>query len=151
MRPGRGRRCARASGSRCALVARALPSYEFVLYNLYKKCTNWYKHHIKNVRIGTNIKLCTNSYYTICITIVWIRLYEFVQKLVKKRFASGLGFQPGTNMACNRCSAHTTATLPPPLVAILCIYLTIRPPSEKVDCTNSFVLHIVIPYGRASK
>jgi hypothetical protein len=28
---------------------------------------------------------------------------------------------------------------PPPLVAIICIYRTIRTPSEKLDCTNSFV------------
>jgi len=43
--------------------------YEFVLYNSYKNCMNWYKNHI-----------VTNSHYTICITIVWNIVYEFVQK-----------------------------------------------------------------------
>jgi hypothetical protein len=81
-----------------------------------------------------------------CITIVWIRLYEFVQKLVKKRFASGLGFQPGTKIACNRRNATPSTTPPPPLVPILFIYRTIRLPSKKWDCTNSSVWHIVIPF-----
>jgi hypothetical protein len=59
VRPGWGRRCARAlPPSRLALHARG-SLYEFVLYNLYK-----------NVRIGTKTTLCMNSYYTICITIV---------------------------------------------------------------------------------
>ena len=50
-----------AARSRLGLRPRGL-LYEFVLYNLYKKCTNWYKNHIKNVRIGTNVITCTNSY-----------------------------------------------------------------------------------------
>jgi len=106
--------------------------YELILYNLYKKCKN-----------------CSNLYYTICIKnvrIIWIRVYEFVQKLAKKRFASGLGFQPGIKMACNRRSATPSTTPPLPWVPILFIYRTIRRPSEKRDCTNSFVLHIVIPF-----
>jgi hypothetical protein len=36
-------------------------------------------------------------------------LYEFVQKLAKKRFAFGLGFQPGTKMACNHRSVTATS------------------------------------------
>jgi hypothetical protein len=73
-------------------------------------------------------------------------LYEFVQIFAKKRFASGLGFQPGTKIACNRRSATPSTTPPPPLVPILFIYRTIRLPSEKWDCTNSSVWHIVIPF-----
>jgi hypothetical protein len=67
-----------ALAARCALAARW---YEFVLYNLYKKCTN-----------------CISLYYTICITnvrIIWIRLYEFVTKLVKKKKKPGWYFNPG--------------------------------------------------------
>ena len=89
----------RPRGSGFALAARASPLaaraarsrsllYEFVLYNLYTIC-------IQNVRIGTKITPCTNWYYTICITIVRIRLYEFVQKLVKKDLHPGWDFNPG--------------------------------------------------------
>ena len=56
---------------------------------------------------------------------------------MKKRFASGLGFQPGTNM-----SRSAATTPPPPLVPILFIYHTIRLPSKKVDYTISLVWHI---------
>ena len=37
--------------------------------------------------MGDNLYNCMNSYWSICI-----------QKLAKKRFASRLGFQPGTNI-----------------------------------------------------
>ena len=74
---------------------------------------------------------CMNSYYTICIkkcmnwykkdTVYKFVLYNFVQKLVKKRFASGLGFQPGTKMACNRRSVTPSTTPSPPLVPFIYI------------------------------
>jgi len=70
---------------------------------------------------------CMNSYYTIRIKKMYELVqkphYEFVlynlqnnciQKLAKKRFASGLGFQPGTKMACNRRSATPSTTPPQP-------------------------------------
>ncbi len=89
--------------------------YELLLYNLYKKCQ-----------------------------IIRIRMYEFVQKKAKKKKRK-LGFQPGTNMACNRRSG-TPSTPPPHLsVPILFIYRTIRRPSEKTDYTISPVWHIVNP------
>ena len=54
---------------------------------------NWYKNNTVYDFVLYNLyNNCMNS------------LYEFVQKLVKKRFASRLGFQPGTKMACNRHS-----------------------------------------------
>jgi len=59
---------------------------------------SYYTIRINIVRIGTKTTPCTNSYDTICITIVWICLYECVQKLAKK-IVSRLGFQPGTNIA----------------------------------------------------
>ena len=59
---------------------------------------------------------CMNSYSTIrikqCYKFVLYNLYNnCIQKLVKKRFASRLGFQPGTKMACNCRSAihHPTS------------------------------------------
>ncbi len=93
----------RPRGLRCALAL-----YEFVLVNLYKKWTN-----------------CMNLYYTICIIviIVWIRTGQFVyKKLVKKRFASGLGFQPGTKIRAWNRRALPPPTPPPPWVANLFIY-----------------------------
>ena len=68
--------------------------YEFVLYNLYKKCTN-----CMNLYYTICIK-CTNYmnlYYTICIKyvrIIRIRMYEFVQKLAKKKKKPGWDFNP---------------------------------------------------------
>ncbi len=160
VRPGRGRRCARALPSRLGLCPRGSGNwykkcmnwyknhtmYKFVLHNLYNNCMNsfvwictkssekkicirvgnstqeqnglqsschphcmnsYYTIRIKNVLIGTKTTLCTNSYYTICITIVWIRLYEFVQKLAKKRFAS---VNPGPKWL----AIVTAACHPPP-------------------------------------
>ena len=57
----------RGSGFALALL------YEFVIYNLYKKC-------IKNVQIGANVITCTNSYWSICI-----------QKLAKKKICIRVG------------------------------------------------------------
>ncbi len=90
--------------------------YEFVLYNLYKKRTNY-----------------MNPYLWIC------------TKISGKKKETRLGFQLGT-MACNRRSGTLSTTPPPPLVPILCIYRKIRTPSEKWDCTNSFVQLIVNPF-----
>jgi len=73
-----------------------------------------------------------------------VKLYEFVcMNLYKKKRKKKrkLGFQPGTNMACNRRSG-TPSTPPPHLsVPILFIYRTIRRPSEKTDYTISPVWH----------
>ena len=85
--------------------------YEFVLYNLYKKCTNY-----------------MNSYVWIC------------TKISEKK-ETRLGFQPRTNTACNRCSGTPSTNPPPHVVPILFIYHTIRLPSKNWDCTNSFVWH----------
>ena len=60
VRPGRGWRCARAS----PLAARARGSlYEFVLYNSYKKCMNWYKNHTMYEFVLYNLyNNCMNSF-----------------------------------------------------------------------------------------
>ena len=90
----------RPRGSRCVLAARASPSRLTLRHciNSYyticiKKCMNWYKNHTVYEFVLYN--LCNNC----------------IQKLVKKRFASRLGFQPGTKMACNCRSAihHPTS------------------------------------------
>ena len=74
-----------------------------------------------------------NSYVWICI------------KISEKEKKRKLGFQPGTNMACNRRSGTPPTTPPSPSVPILFIYRTIRRPSKKVDYTISPVWHIVNP------
>jgi len=92
--------------------------------------------HIKIVWIGTKTTLCTNSNYTICINVVWIHLYEFVQKIAKK-FVSRLGFQPGTNIALAIVLCRPSTTPPPLSVAILLYTVQFRKPFEKRDCTIS--------------
>ena len=64
--------------------------YEFILYNLYKKRTNY-----------------MNPYVWIC------------TRISEKKKKTRLGFQPGTNMACNRRSVTPSTTPPSPLVPIL--------------------------------
>ena len=95
---------------------------------------NWYKNHTVYEFVLYNLY---NN--------VWIRLYEFVQKLVKKRFISRLGFQPGTKMACN-CRIVKPSTIHHPTASVSAhfIYIphTIRTPSEKgmtICHTNEFV------------
>ena len=80
---------------------------------------------IKIVWIRTKTTPCTNSYYTICITIVWIRLYEFVQKLAKK-IVSRLWFQPGTNIALAIVAVSTIHHPASPVSGHLVIYRKIK-------------------------
>jgi hypothetical protein len=61
VRPGQGRRCARAPplGSGSALKARCMNSY----YNSYTKCMNWYKNHTVYEFILHNLyNNCLNSF-----------------------------------------------------------------------------------------
>ena len=100
---------ARGSFSYCQIVYSVI-LYEFVLYNSYKKCMNWYKNHTVYEFVLYNLyNNCMNSF-------VWIRT-----KISEKRFASGLGFQPGTKMACNRRSVTPSTTPSPPLVPFIYI------------------------------
>ena len=95
-----GQEVSRASPSRLALRARGL-LYELVQYNLYKKCTNC-------MNLYYTICICMNLYYTICIKnvrIIWIRMYDFVQKLVKKkRNQVGISTRDQYGLQCNRRS-----------------------------------------------
>jgi hypothetical protein len=79
VRPGWGRRCAWASPlvayathlqpctlAACADLEKKIKNhtlYEFVLYNSYKNCMNWYKNH-------TVYEFILYNLYTICITVV---------------------------------------------------------------------------------
>jgi hypothetical protein len=82
-----------------------------------KNCMNWYKNHTLYEFVLYNMYnfICMNSY----------------KKLVKKRFASGLGFKPRTKWLAIVAAAHHP---PPPGVPIF-LYHTIRLPSTKADYT----------------
>ena len=117
--------------------------YEFMLYNLYNSCMDSF------VLICTKTTSCTNSYnlYTICI--------QFVYNLYSMKNCIQVGISTGDQYcACNRrCVCHP----PPHLLQQWPFYSYIgqesdtyelRKPSKKQDCTNSFVCHIVNPFGR---
>ena len=83
------------------------------------------------------------SYVWICMKMSnYMNSYEWICiKISEKEKKRKLGFQPGTNMACNRRSGTPPTTPPPQSVPILFIYRTIRRPSEKADYTISPVWH----------
>jgi hypothetical protein len=99
----RGRRCDRASPSRLglrpsrlALRARARLVVWIRTIICIIKCTNWYKNHTVYEFVLNNLyNNCMNSFVWIC------------TKISEKK-ETRLGFQPGTNMACNRRNHQTT-------------------------------------------
>ena len=105
----------------------------------------YYTIRIKNVWIGTKTTPCTNSYYTICITIVWIRLYEFVRKISEKKLFPGWDFNPGpiSHLQSSQCLPSTTP--PPQSVAILFIYGTIKKTIQKTRLYK----FIRVPYSQS--
>jgi len=69
-------------------------------------------------------------------------MYEFVQKISKKERKRKLGFQPGTNMACNRRSS-TPFHHPSSFISAHFIYIpynkkTIRKSGYEFVCMNSY-------------
>ena len=89
VRPGRGRRCIRASPSQLGLrplrLALRAACCMNLYYNLYKTCTNWYKNHTVYELVLHNLyNNCMNLYYTIC-----IKISE------KKDLHPGWDFNPG--------------------------------------------------------
>jgi hypothetical protein len=97
--------------------------YELVQKS-HKKCTNWYKRH--------------NMY-----EFVIVNLYKKISKKKSIRVGISTRDQYGLQSSQRHISLHISLqsnfTPPPPLVPILFIYRKIRTPSEKWDCTNSFV------------
>jgi hypothetical protein len=132
VRPGRGMRCAWAS----PLAARTACSqlglrphglrrlrnkiknhtlYEFVLYNLYKNCMNWYKNH-------TVVEFVLYNLYNNCMNLfVWIHT-----KISEKKLYPGWDFNPGPISRLKSSLSLPSTTPSPPSVAILFIYHTIK-------------------------
>ena len=104
--------------SHCALLACCMNLYYTICINMYEL-----------VQKPQRVRICTTQFvYQLC---------EFVFMNSWKKIASRLGFQPGTNMACNRPRLFH----PPPHPLRqwpFYLYRTIRTPSEKVDYTVSF-------------
>ena len=137
--------------------------YEFVIYNLYNNfCMNSYKK--KNVWIGTKTTPCTNSQYTICITIfVWIRT-KISEKKICIRVGISTRDQNGLQSSQRYTTCHPTTSIIGHVIYIPYNKNTIRKsglygfrvtyvtrlemglPSEKVDYTVWPVLHIVNPF-----
>ena len=110
VRPGRSRRCARASPlaahaarSWLGLHPRGLrrlknnnnnnPSlYEFVLYNSYKNCMNWYKNH-------TVVEFVLYNLYNNC-----MNLFVRIRTQISGKNCIQVGISTGDHYrACNRC------------------------------------------------
>ena len=89
---------------------------------------NWYQNH-------TVYKFVLYNLYNNC-----MKLFVRIHTKISEKNVSRLGFQPGINIALAIVAVSAihhllSTTPPPPSVAILCIYGTIKKPSEKTRCT----------------
>jgi len=109
--------------------------YEFVLYNLYKNCMNWYKNH-------TVYEFILYNLYNNC-----MNLFVWIHRKINEKNCIQVGISTQDQYcACNR---RCVCQLLPLLLRQWPFYLytvQLRKPSAKWDCTNSFVLHTVNPY-----
>jgi len=109
--------------------------YEFVLCNLYKNCMNWYKNH-------TVYEFVLYNLYNNC-----MNLFVQIRTQISGKNCIQVGILTRDQYrACNRrCACYP----PPHLLRQWPFYLytvQLRKSSEKRDCTNSFVLHIINPF-----